>query len=217
MTPFFKDLTPLPDSALTSAFFQTAGTFGQLISVCASGSSAVLTMHQKRKNGWQLLLYTESTLGKNGIGKEKEGDWRTPLGLYTFTEAFGIRPDPGCSALPYFQVDDSMYWMADPASPSDYNTLISLRQTSAHGNLDISEHLSDCTGSYDYVLATSFNVERIPYAGSGIFLHCFNPGETPTAGCISVSEQAMVFILQNLQKDCPLFIFENSSLFKYKA
>lgn len=217
MDTFYKRPFSFTDPELILTLSEKTEKTRQLITVEACGSNAVLMMHQKRKTGWQLLLCTDSVIGRDGTGKEKEGDWKTPLGFYTFTHAFGILPDPGCTALSYIQTDDSMYWMSDPDSPSDYNTLITLRTAPEHGSLALSEHLAACGSSYHYVLATNYNAERIPYAGSGIFLHCFNPGKRPTAGCISVSEKSMISLLQNLQRDCLLYITENNSLSKYRT
>lgn len=61
------------------------------------------------------------------------------------------------------------------------------------------EHLLDYPTAYAYAASVNYNTECVPGKGSTIFLHC-STGR-PTAGCISVSESAMVKILKSLNED----------------
>ena len=68
----------------------------QLICVVAEGNQCVLTMHEKREDGlWHQILETDGVIGLNGLYKEKEGDKKTPVGVFSFIKAFGIKEDPG--------------------------------------------------------------------------------------------------------------------------
>ena len=58
--------------------------------------------------------------------------------------------------------------------------------------------------AYWYGLVTDYNRDRVPGLGSGIFLHC-EEGH-PTAGCVSVPQEMMVFLLQNMSADCYMVI-----------
>ena len=99
----------------------------QLILVGAtSNSDALLVVYAKAGGQWQQVFTTHAYIGKNGLGKTKEGDGKTPEGGFHFTKAFGIAPDPGC-ALGYVQVDDSHHWIGDSSSPR-YNQFVSTRE-----------------------------------------------------------------------------------------
>lgn len=55
----------------------------------------ILQMKQKdEKNVWKTLLETSAFIGENGMGKTKEGDKKTPSGLYDLGIAFGIKENP---------------------------------------------------------------------------------------------------------------------------
>ncbi len=61
-------------------------------------TNAILKMYIKDKtqdSGWDLILATDAFIGKRGLGKEREGDLKTPLGEFNPTFAFGKRGNPG--------------------------------------------------------------------------------------------------------------------------
>ncbi len=181
----------------------------QILVVAASGSSAAVTLHNRNEDGsWSEILSTDAKIGKNGIGKSREGDGKTPTGLYGFTFAFGIQADPG-TALPYTQVDDSYYWVDDSDS-AYYNQFVSTNQVEC--DWDSAEHIAEVGQSYDYVLAINYNAACVPGAGSAIFLHCKPTGG---AGCIAVPENDMIRILQNVKPGCALIIDSESGVHAY--
>ena len=95
-TPSPEWVTALPAAAKTE----------QLIVVGGVGkTTAWISMHEKEKDGrWHQIMTTPGFIGREGLGKEKEGDWKSPAGTFRFNKAFGIARDPGC-AIPYTQVD----------------------------------------------------------------------------------------------------------------
>lgn len=181
----------------------------QIIVVAAEGSSAVVSVHNKNEEGvWSEILSTEANIGKNGIGKTKEGDGKTPRGEYRFTFGFGIKADPGTS-LSYMQVDDTYYWVDDSDSQY-YNQFVSTKDVSKDWNS--AEHILSAQESYHYVLATNYNEECTPGAGSAIFMHCKPTGG---AGCIAVSEESMIQIMKIVQPDCVLIIDDITNIYNY--
>lgn len=99
----------------------------QIITVGASGTYATLIMHEKQSDGsWRQVVSTDAArIGRNGLGKQRTGDKKTPVGSFRLTEAFGIKSDPGCP-MGYTKVDDSHYWCCDSRSPY-YNRMVSTR------------------------------------------------------------------------------------------
>ena len=71
----------------------------QAITVVGNGGSyATLTLHTKRNGIWTETLSCTARVGKNGITSNKrEGDGKTPTGIYSFGQAFGVAGNPGTS------------------------------------------------------------------------------------------------------------------------
>ncbi|MBQ9488125.1 MAG: L,D-transpeptidase family protein [Selenomonadaceae bacterium] len=195
-----KSTTPqwiqrLPAAQNANQIFVVAQVGGQ--------TTAWVSMHQRDINGeWQQMMTTPGLIGKNGLGKEREGDNKTPVGVFKFNRAFGIAPDPGCS-IPYVQVDENYYWSGD--FNCRYNELVDIRD---YPNLDTanSEHLVDYNVHYVYCLNMGYNAENVAGKGSALFLHCFGPNKTWTAGCVAIPEEKMRFVMRNVNPDCVLVI-----------
>ena len=76
-------------------------------------SKARITMHEKKYKGiWTKIIDCYGYIGKCGLGKTKEGDQMTPIGVFSFTKAFGIADDPGCS-IDYYKVTEDDWWSGD--------------------------------------------------------------------------------------------------------
>ncbi len=187
-----------------------------LIVAAFSGDAndAWVSLHEKQSDGsWHMVMTTPGFLGRKGIGKTREGDSLTPVGVYRFNRAFGIAPDPGC-AIPYVQVDQDTYWSGDPREGYHYNELVSLKDVPG---LDVesgdSEHIIDYVYQYQYCLNISYNEEGTPGLGSAIFLHCFGPAKPFTGGCISIPEDYMRYVMTRVDENTAVVIdtYENLS------
>lgn len=184
----------------------------QMIVVSADGTYATVSMHTKVDGVWEEAFSVQGRVGKKGVGKEKEGDKKTPAGVYRFTTAFGILEDPGITALPYLQVDKTHHWV-DDCDSKYYNQLVSTRDVEM--DWDSSEYLCKSTYSYKYVLALDYNKECVPGAGSAIFLHCPSKGFKYTSGCIAIPEENMKQVMQLLQSDCVIIIDNEENILSY--
>lgn len=152
----------------------------------------------------RLFRGTKSRLGYSGTiagSQRKQGTGKTPLGTYTMTMAFGIRPDPG-SWVRYHRVRSGDYWVEDNAS-AYYNQL---RNKSRGGfrwwlpasDDNSSERLQSYPGQYDYAVVINFNrPDPVRHRGAGIFLHV--NGDGPTAGCVSISRKHLRTVLAYLR------------------
>lgn len=177
-----------------------------IIVVGNGGSYATLTLHTKRNGVWTEILSCNARVGKNGITSNKrEGDGKTPTGIYSFGQAFGVVGNPGTSRG-WVQVNNNHYWV-DDSNSRYYNKLVDVSQTGIAWSS--AEHLIGYLTAYKYAIAINYNTSCIPGAGSAIFLHCSTGGST--AGCISISESNMIKILQNLQSDALIGIYLNSN------
>lgn len=181
-------------------------TGDNLIVVLASDTGIEMNCFNKN-DGHQWILDDElrhipAFVGYNGVGdKQVEGDGITPLGLWDIDYAFGFYNNPGTHVV-YQQITENSYWVDDPNS-SVYN-----RWVEGTDNRDwvSAEHLIEFP-AYHYALVIKYNYDiPIQGAGSAIFLHC---GETATAGCIAISEEEMIKLLQWVQPGTQILIARN--------
>ncbi len=177
-------------------------------------NDAWISLHEKQSDGsWHMIMTSPGFIGKNGLGKTREGDAKTPVGVFHFNRAFGIADDPGC-AIPYVKVDNDTYWSGDPREGYRYNELVSLKELPG---LDLesgdSEHIIDYPYHYQYCLNISYNEEGTPGLGSAIFLHCLAPAKPFTGGCVSIPEDRMRFVMQKVNAGTAVVIdsYENLS------
>ena len=187
-----------------------AGDATQMLIVAAFSDEATdawVSLHEKRSDGsWHMVMTTPGFIGKNGLGKTREGDAKTPVGVFHFNRAFGIADDPGC-AIPYVKVDEDTYWSGDPREGYHYNELVSLKDLPG---LDLesgdSEHIIEYVYHYQYCLNISYNEAGTPGLGSAIFLHCFGPVKPFTGGCVAIPEAQMRFVMQQVNGDTAVVI-----------
>lgn len=166
-------------------------------------STAWISMHEKDENGkWKMIMTTPGFIGKEGLGKTKEGDAKTPVGTFHFTKAFGIADDPGC-AMEYTKVSEDTYWSGD--SNYQYNQMVSINDY-PDLNKDDSEHILDYQYEYQYCLNISYNEEGTAGKGSAIFLHCFGNSKPRTGGCVAIPEEQMYYVMQHVDPDCVVVI-----------
>ena len=175
------------------------------------GSNARFSLHEKVDGEWHEIILCPAFIGKKGWGKTKEGDMKTPKGIYTFTMAFGIKEDPGCQ-MEYTQVDNSHYWVGDSSSEY-YNQFVSTRDYDDFNKKD-SEHIIDYDLAYKYCLNISYNDDGTPGKGSAIFLHCQTKNKF-TAGCVAIPENAMITVMKNVKAGCVVVMNSSKNIKNY--
>ena len=174
----------------------------QLFVVAGVGeTTAAVSLHEKDDSGrWRQVMTTPGYIGRNGLGKQAEGDGKTPVGTFTFNAAFGIAEDPGC-AIAYRQVTGDDYWSGDQREGYHYNELVSIKELPDLNTAD-SEHLADYDPAYRYALNLSYNEEGTPGLGSAIFVHCLRPDRPFTEGCVAIPAEQMLTLMQHVRPDC---------------
>lgn len=203
----FPTLTP-PAPTQTNSFaaeLPAAKTADQLVVVkYKSGSTATLTMHEKGSDGiWRQLLSSTAYVGKNGIGKTKEGDKKTPTGTFNLKTPFGIKANPGTS-LDYVKVTKYHYWCGTSGSKY-YNQLIDTRLINRE-RTSSDEYLINYKGVYNYAAFIDYNASGTAGKGSCIFLHCTGSNKY-TAGCVAIPESVMIKVLKKLKPGCKIVIY----------
>ncbi len=176
----------------------------QMVVVAAiQGTTAWISMHEKINGQWEMIMTTPGFIGKNGLGKTREGDHKTPVGTFRFDCAFGIAPNPGC-AMPYTQVNENHYWSGN--WHYKYNQLVDVREAPANFDTRYTEHLIDYNPHYVYALNIGYNAECTPAKGFALFMHCFGPKNPYTLGCVGLPEEKMRFVMQHIRPNCACII-----------
>lgn len=163
----------------------------------------------KHNNQWNLFSEPmEAVVGRNDIapiGEKREGDGRTPAGIFLIKRTFGYNASIN-SKMPYRQVLDDDLWVDDPNAP-DYNQWVKKNETSA-ASFEKMKRIDD---QYKYGIIIEYNTNPVIKGhGSAIFLHVWKEKSSPTAGCVAVSEENMIKILSWLDPDAkPIIIIES--------
>ena len=133
------------------------------------------------------------TVGKNGIGnKRKEGDFITPKGTFKIINAF-YRPDKLRkiqSGIPIFKIKKKHRWCTDPRN-KNYNSLLTKKINCIHEELFRKDDL------YDLILVLNYNLKKIKYKGSAIFIHCKSK-KNYTEGCVAIKKEDLISITKSL-------------------
>lgn len=158
----------------------------QVVAVYGDGrnsADATVVLYARHGSGWDRVRDWPAHNGKKGWTTDHhEGDRRSPVGVFTLSDAGGVLPDPG-ARLPYTRsaaIAAPRWW------PRSY------------------------WHDFDYVIAVDYNrVEGTPPnnqtrpegydKGGGIWLHMDHG--SGTSACISVSRSAMAYLLRTLDPD----------------
>jgi L,D-peptidoglycan transpeptidase YkuD (ErfK/YbiS/YcfS/YnhG family) len=157
-------------------------------------SGVALRLYERDSSGWRLLDGTiPAVAGRNGFaptGEKREGDGRTPSGVFPLERGFGYEPTG--THLPFIVLTPEMIWIDDPGS-GRYNTLA--EKSEGEGlSYEIMRRADDL---YKYGIVVEYNTrEIVPGAGSAIFFHVWRDTATPTAGCVAAAEPDIVRILR---------------------
>ena len=157
----------------------------QVLVVKAHTTSATVSACTRSKGRYVRTLGPfAARIGTHGLAKrgaKREGDGRTPTGVFALGSGFGSKGNPGLSTtgFDWFTAGRSDVWVDDPGSKL-YNTH---QKSAAQGRWRSAERLR--IRPYRYAQVIVYNEKRIAGRGSAIFLHVGTGG--PTAGCVSLS------------------------------
>lgn len=215
-------LSPLPTAALKfaaalerrvlhtlpAAAREAAGSAEQLVAVvCRRGGRARLSFYEREADGsWTRRFTARALIGRNGIGKTREGDGKTPAGCFALSSPFGLLEDPGCRMPGYVRVTECHYW-SGASGTADYNRMIDTRERPDYRPGANDERLCRYPGLYDYALFIGYNSDGEPGAGSAIFLHCMG-GSDSTGGCVAIDRARMKTLLTTLDEGAVIVIYE---------
>jgi D-alanyl-D-alanine dipeptidase len=129
-----------------------------------------------------------------GLPSKKEGDGKSPAGVFALTSAFGFEEGGAALRLPYVRLTKTLECVDDPGS-RHYNRLVD-RSGVASPDWKSSEKMREI-GEYEWGVVVAQNSEPVvPGAGSCIFLHAWSGPESPTVGCTAMPSERIEEIVR---------------------
>ena len=157
---------------------------------------------------WGIGLH-DTPAGDTGPVK-REGDGRSPAGVFAVGEAFGYAP-AAVTGLRYDAMDAGDYCVDVSGSPY-YNRIVDSAEVGADAIRDSTEPMRrDLHSGGDQAYRLGFVIEHNPQgvamAGSCIFAHLWKTPDTATAGCTAMTPDSMQALLRWLDAERrPVFV-----------
>lgn len=206
----------------------------QLITVISQSWDANLAeihCYEKHEGKWKMKLGPiKASLGENGMAwgeglhdssfkpKKKEGDMKSPAGIYELGTAFGHTEKRFLSdlKLPYFQIQPDTEIIDDPRSVL-YNRIVNTNDI-ANKDWDSTEKMGEIAVYLRGFFILHNYHEIKDGAGSAIFFHLWSRPGAPTAGCTACSFSDVEKIMNWLDPQSrPLIVQLPSDEYKAKA
>lgn len=134
--------------------------------------------------------------GRNGLAlAKKEGDQRSPIGVFKIGPAFGYSASPDIKLhLPYMMLSENTFCVDDQSSRF-YNKIIDTSKIAQH-DWNSGEQMRE-NPHYLMGAVIQYNSKPIkPGAGSCIFLHIWENPQTATSGCIATDKENLETVLK---------------------
>lgn len=202
---------------LPAAAFELPAKSSQCLVGVAEGwnsSSVTLRLYEKSGRSWKPAGEAwKGRLGKNGLvwGKglnpvprgavtKKEGDNRSPAGVFAIGGAWGYASDIARNPkLPYHQVTSRDLWVEDPESPQ-YNRFVTLdREPSTPWEKKQQMKQNDAAHALKLFIAHNAPPKATPNDGSAIFFHIWRrDGAAATAGCTTMEKSKLQSLIARI-------------------
>ncbi len=187
-----------PNSFIKEFIARQAGQIGEseqlIFAINTDSSSSRVAIHtlEERNGSWCLVFpASEGLIGNKGfaaIDMKREGDGKTPSGIFSLGIAFGYEPSIG-TGMVYRQATEDDFWV-DDVNSEDYNRWVKGKPDAASF-----EKMKRDDDKYEYGVVIEYNTHPVVKGrGSAIFLHVWKPGEA-TSGCVAMSEETVLAIL----------------------
>jgi zinc D-Ala-D-Ala dipeptidase len=170
-------------------------------------ATATLRRFERKGTGWrQAGDVVDVVIGRSGLAwgagvnretgpgpVKREGDGKSPAGVFHIGHAFGFESVPRWMRLPYIQLRDSIQCVDDPASQLYNQIVVPSATTTPDWSSSEKMHAIDV---YRWGAVVLHNDPPEKGRGSCIFLHLVDPHGKPTAGCTSMPAAALGALLR---------------------
>lgn len=142
---------------------------------------------EKTMDGWRKSFPSmNAVIGEKGFSlNKKEGDLKSPAGIFRVGTAFGTIDKPSYMKLSYKKTSKSDYWI-DDVSSQDYNNWVEF-EDDPYSRWKSFEKLK--ITSYKLAFVIEYNMNPVVKGkGSAIFFHIWQGPKISTKGCTALSE-----------------------------
>jgi len=161
-----------------------------------------MIIHVKNKNTLKIDEFIfKCCVGKNGLNSnKKEGDFSTPKGSFKLKRLYFRKDRVGIpkSDILKKKITKNIGW-CDESNNLKYNEEISFF------NKNHKEKFFRKDNKYDYLITINYNINKIKYKGSAIFIH-LTKNYKPTAGCIALKKKDFEILLKLINKKSKIII-----------
>ncbi|MCF8244643.1 MAG: L,D-transpeptidase family protein [Saprospiraceae bacterium] len=171
-----------------------------------TSTQANLQRFEKNGKKWKRVgKRVDVTLGRSGLAwgkgehayqpgqQKREGDGKSPSGVYTFGEIFGYAPASEASfRMPYVQADEALECVDDSGSKF-YNQLVDNKLVQIDWTSSEFMHRPD--HQYKWGIMVNHNTPSLAQGGSCIFLHIWYEPGAATSGCTAMTEANLLTLL----------------------
>ena len=173
-----------------------------------SDASTQASLKRFEKNGkeWKPVgEQVDVTLGRSGLAwgrgenapqpgqQKREGDGKSPSGIYTFGKVFGYAPASEASfKMPYVQADEALECVDDSDSKF-YNQLVDNKLVKKDWTSSEFMHRTD--HQYRWGIVVNHNTPAQAQGGSCIFFHIWYEPGAATSGCTALTEPNLLELL----------------------
>ena len=171
-----------------------------------ASTQASLQRFEKIEEKWQPVGRPVAvTVGRSGLAwgsgehqpqaglQKREGDGKSPAGIYSFGQIFGYAPPAEVSfKMPYVHADETLECVDDSKS-FYYNRLINSELVKK--DWSSSEQMRRPDHQYRWGVVVNHNTPAVAQGGSCIFLHIWKEPGASTSGCTAMSEPDLLELL----------------------
>jgi L,D-peptidoglycan transpeptidase YkuD (ErfK/YbiS/YcfS/YnhG family) len=158
-------------------------------------ASSLVSIHllEEKRSVWRLVFPGFSaTIGEKGfapIDEKREGDRKSPTGIFPLGTAFGYAPSVK-TRMPYRQVTGDDFWV-DDVNSEEYNQWVrGIPRATSYEKMKRQDDL------YKYGIVIEYNMNPVVKGkGSAVFIHVWTGEGNPTLGCVAMPEERILQIL----------------------
>lgn len=170
----------------------------------ASTQARLQRFEKKGKRWLPMGKAVDVTLGRTGLAWSKqadakgspikrEGDGKSPAGIFSFGKIFGYASASEVSFnMPYIHADEALECV-DDSNSQFYNQLIDNKLVQK--DWASSEFMRRSDHQYRWGIMVNHNTPAEAKGGSCIFLHIWKESGAPTSGCTAMTEDNLLDIL----------------------
>lgn len=149
----------------------------------------------------------KALISHSPTSRKREGDGKSPAGMFPLTYSFGTAVKPEQLTFPYTRLTEFTECVDDVAS-HHYNKIVRRDQVGIF-DWKSSEKMIKIMPEYELGVFVGYNsYPVVPGNGSCIFLHVWKDANTPTAGCTAMSRLDMERLLSWLEPELSPYLVQ---------